>query len=208
MKMAILRIALPLACLIVLASGCIYDLHKSQVVLNEKVVVQFQQNLTSPNVGSSVVADKFKERLMDALAAQHASLEDVETITMMAGSYKVSMASKAGHDWVITGTVTMARQDDPNSPPTEGPANFIDLFNQSLNAAKTKPVKANLDAAGVGIVNNALADLLKGINPRLVITLQSSNIVPAPTVADPLVFAWIAEVTFQAVVDVHMGGHH
>lgn len=208
MKMTILRIALPLACLIVLASGCIYDHFKTQVVLTESVVVQFQESLTSPNIGSAVVADQFKERLMDALADQHASLEDVESITMVCGSYKVTMSSKVKHDWVITGTVTMARQDDPNQPVTEGPANFIDLFNQSLAAAKCRPVKASLDAAGVGIVNNALADLLKGMTPRLVITMQSSNIVPAPTVSDPLVFNWLAEVTFQAVVDVNRGNHH
>jgi hypothetical protein len=57
-------------------------------------------------------------------------------------------------------------------------------------------------------VDSALTDVLKGMTPRLVITMQSSNIVPAPSTADPLVFSWLAEVTFQAVVDVHTGNNH
>jgi hypothetical protein len=208
MKKTMLRIALPLACLVALASGCIYDSLHTRAVLCDKVVVNFTQNLTSPNLLSSAVSDQFRTKLLDALAAQHASLQDVESITMVSGAYKVAMPSKASHDWTITGTVTIARQDDPNGPVTEGPANFIDLLNQSLKVAQRMPVKANLDAAGVGIVNNALADLLNGVNPRLVITLQSSDITPAPSVSDPLMFGWLAEVTFQAVVHLHSGDHH
>ncbi len=87
-------------------------------------------------------------------------------------------------------------------PVTDGPKVFINMFNQSLADAKAKPIPASLDTAGVNLVNRALADLLEGMNPRLVIAMQSSNIVPAPSISDPLDFSWLAEVTFQAVIDV------
>ena len=188
-----------------LMSGCIYDPPSGTVVITEKVVVQFSEHREIPTIGSAVVADDFKERLMSALERQHVKIEDVQTITKVTGAYKVSRPSKAGHDWVITGNVTISRQDDPMSPPTSGPSPFIDMFNQSLRAAKSKPVGASLNAEGVALVNRALAGLLEGMDPRLVIAMNSSSIVPPPSPSDPLDFQWLAEVTFQAVVKVGQG---
>jgi hypothetical protein len=186
-----------------LVSGCIYDPPSGTVVITEKVVCQFDESRTIPTIGSAVVADDFKEKLMSALERQHVRLSDVQSITMVSGAYKVAKPSQATHDWVITGTVTITRQDDPMLPPTSGPSPFINMFNQSLKAAKSKPVQAKLDAEGVALVNRALASLVEGFDPRLVITMNSSNITPAPSTTDPLEFKWLAEVTFQAVVRVH-----
>jgi len=183
-----------------LMSGCIYDPSSGTVIVTEKVVVQFEEYREIPTIGSAVVAEDFKERIMDALDRENATIEDVVSISMVSGAYKVTKPSKAGHDWVITGTVTMKRQDDPMGPVTDGPANFIDMFNQSLDMAKGKPVVASLNSAGVDVVNRALADILLGGDPRLIITMESSSITPPPSPSDPLVFNWLAEVTFQAVV--------
>jgi hypothetical protein len=186
-----------------LMSGCIYDPPTGTAVVTEKVVVQFSEYREIPTIGSAVVADDFKQKLMDELYENGYELEDVQTISMVSGSYKVTKPSKAAHDWTITGTVTMKRQDVPMGPVTDGPANFINMFNQSLKAAKGKPVVANLNAAGVGVVNRALAAILEGENPRLIITMDSSNVTPAPSAADPLDFQWLCEVTFQAVIKVN-----
>jgi len=188
-----------------LMSGCIYDPTSGTVVVTDKVVVKFEEYREIPTIGSAVVADDFKERLMNALDRQHVKLEDVQTISMVSGAYGVTKPSMAGHDWVITGTVTMKRQDVPMGPVTDGPANFIDMFNQSLKMAKGKPVVASLNSAGVDVVNRALTDVLQGADPRLIITMESSSIVPAPSPSDPLAFDWMAEVTFQAVVKVNRG---
>jgi len=185
-----------------LMSGCIYDPSSGTVIVTEKVVVQFEEYREIPTIGSAVVAEDFKERIMDALDRENATIEDVVSISMVSGAYKVTKPSKAGHDWVITGTVTMKRQDDPMGPVTDGPANFIDMFNQSLDMAKGKPVVASLNSAGVDVVNRALADILLGGDPRRIITMESSSITPPPSPSDPLVFKWLAEVTFQAVVRV------
>jgi hypothetical protein len=196
-------LALSAICVLGLVSGCLYDPPSGTVVITEKVVCQFDEYRTIPTIGSAVVADDFKEKLMSALEREGFKLEDVQSITMVSGAYKVSKPSKATHDWVITGTVKISRQDDPMSPPTSGPSPFIDMFNQSLRAAKARPVRANLNAEGVALVNRALAGLLEGMDPRLIITMESSNIVPAPSASDPMEFSWLAEVTFKAVIKVN-----
>ncbi|MBP2681882.1 MAG: hypothetical protein H6Q78_1745 [Candidatus Krumholzibacteriota bacterium] len=195
-------LALSVLGILVLASGCVYDSLSSQVVVTEKVNVQFKEYRESPSIGSVVVIDTFKERLMDALEENHADLEDIETITMVAGEYKVAAPSKAAHDWTVSGVVTMRRQDDPMGPVTAGPATFVNMTSQSLWAAKGKPVPAALNSAGVAIVNTALADLKNGGDPRLIVEMVSDNIVPAPSPSDPLEFSWLAQVTFQVVIHV------
>jgi hypothetical protein len=197
-------LALSVVCILALASGCVYDSLSSQVVVTEKVNVQFSEYREGPSIGSAVVIDTFKKRLMDALESNGADLEDIQSITMVAGEYKVASPSKATHDWSVSGVVTMRRQDDPMGPVTEGPATFVNMTSQSLVAAKGKPVPAALNSAGVAIVNHALTDLKNGGDPRLIVEMVSDNIVPAPTPSDPLAFSWLAQVTFQVVINVHV----
>lgn len=207
MKKTILAVlALSVASVLLLANGCVYDNLRSEVVVTEKVVVQYDEYRESPSIGSAVVADTWRQRLLDKLEDFRADLEDVKSITVVAGEYKTTMPSKAPHDWTITGKVTVRRQDDPMGPVTDGPADFVNLTSQSLWSAKGKPIPASLNSAGVALINRALDDLLEGGNPRLIVEMVSDNIVPAPSPSDPLKFNWLAMVTFQAVVDVDMGG--
>ena len=205
-KSVFTMLAFPVACILALASGCVYDSLSSQVVVTEKVNVQFKEYRESPSIGSTVVADQFKTRLMDILKDNNAKLSDIQSITMVAGEYKVAAPSTASHDWTVTGRVTMRRQDNPIGPVTEGPATFVNLTSQSLWAAKGKPVPADLNSAGVAIVNNALKDLKNGGDPRLIVEMVSDTIVPAPSPSDPLEFSWLAEVTFQVVINVKVTG--
>jgi hypothetical protein len=195
-------LALSAACLLALASGCVYDSLSSQVVVTEKVNVVFKEYREGPSIGSVVVADQFKMRLEDILEDNGAKLSDIQSITMVAGEYKVAMPSMAAHDWTVSGVVTMRRQDDPMGPVTEGPATFVNMTSQSLIAAKVKPIPADLNSAGVAVVNHALTDLKNGGDPRLIVEMVSDNIVPAPSPSDPLEFSWLAQVTFQVVINV------
>jgi len=204
-KSVFTTLAFSVACLLALVSGCVYDSLSSQVVITEKVNVQFTEYRVSPSIGSVVVIDTFRDRLMDALKDNNAKLSDIQSITMVSGEYKVTKPSKAAHDWTVSGVVTMRRQDDPMGPVT-GPATFVNMTNQSLKAAKGKPVPADLNSAGVAIVNGALADLKSGGNPRLIVEMISDSIVPAPSPSDPLEFGWMAQVTFQVVLNVRVAG--
>lgn len=207
MKRTILAMfALSIGAVLLMANGCVYDSLRSEVVVTEKVVVQYTEYRESPDIGSAVVADTWRQRLLDKLDDYGAKIEDVKSISVVSGEYKTTMPSKAAHDWMVTGKVTVRRQDDPMGPVTAGPADFVNMTNQSLNAAKGKPIPASLNSAGVAVIDAALQDLLMGGNPRLIVEMVSDNVVPAPSPSDPLKFSWLAMVTFQAVVDVDMAG--
>lgn len=205
MKRTILAmLALSIGAVLLMANGCVYDSLRSEVVVTEKIVVQYTEYRESPSIGSAVVADTWRQRLLDTLKDYGATIEDVKSISVVSGEYKTTMPSKARHDWTVTGKVTVLRQDNPMGPVTDGPAEFVKMTSQSLNAAKGKPIPADLNSAGVQVINRALQDLLMGGNPRLIVEMVSDNIVPAPSASDPLNFGWLAMVTFQAVVDVDM----
>jgi hypothetical protein len=202
MKKSVLAVvALSVAGLLAAAGGCIFQAAQSEAVITEKVKVEFSEYRESEPIGSVVVADEFKEAVDEILAKKGSSRKDIVAITMVSGEYKVIRPSTAGHDWTVTGRVTVRRQDDPNGPVTEGPGSFVDMTSQSLKAAQGKPVPAALNTNGVGIINNALEDLRNGGDPRLVVEMVSDSVDPAPTSSDPLAFTWRAEVTFQVVIN-------
>lgn len=205
MKAVLKLMILPVFCVLALSSGCVYEDLQTEVVITEKVLVQFDEYRESPSIGSAVVVDDFKTKLMNKLDEYGVELEDVVSITMVSGEYKVTKPSK-GHDWTVTGEVTIKRQDDPMGPVTEGPEIFVNLTSQSLNAAQGMPVPADLNSAGVGVVNNALAALKMGGDPRLIVTMESDDITPAPSPSDPLMFKWQARIVFQIVVDMSVSG--
>lgn len=187
-----------------LMGGCIYDDMTSEVVITEQICVSFTDYRESPELGSSVVSDRFRERIMERIGEYGADLEDIVSISVVSGTYHVTKPPKSDpkHDWTITASVTISRQDDPSGPVTDGPALFIPTTSQSLLDAKGKPTPADMNAAGVDVINRALADLLEGMNPRLVLTMVDGTVDPAPSPEDPLTFKWNACVTFQAVVDM------
>lgn len=205
-KTVFTTLAVAVGCVLVLASGCVYDNLATEVVVTEKVVVQYTEYREGPSIGSAVVADQWRVRLLNALDAYGAKIEDVKSITVVSGEYKVAAASKASHDWTVTGKVTMRRQDNPMGPVTDGPADFVNMTSQSLMAAKGRPIPAALNSAGVAVVDRALQDLLAGGNPRVIVEMVSDTVIPAPSPSDPLTFSWLAQVTFQAVVKVNAGG--
>jgi hypothetical protein len=89
-------------------------------------------------------------------------------------------------------------------PPTDGPETFVNFTTQSLKDAKGKPIYADLNSAGVAVVDRALQAILAGEDPRIVVRMNSDNITPAPSPTDPLDFMWLAEVEFQIVIDKSM----
>lgn len=191
---------------LVLMSGCMYDELSSEVVVTEKICVSFTEFHDDPSIGSSVVCDRFRERILEKIDEYGASLEDIVSISVVSGTYHVTKPpeSKPKQDWNITAAVNIERQDDPSGPVTDGPALFINRTSQWLLEAKGKPTMADMNSAGVELINRALADLLEGDDPRLVLTLVDGIIDPEPTPGNPMTFKWNACVTFQAVVDMEL----
>lgn len=197
-----MRIALFLiTCLLAAASGCIYNDLTGEVVVTEKICVLFEETRTDPYFYTYDVDNRFRERLMGLLDENGATLEDVRGINVVSGTYKVTKPPKKGHDWVITGNVSVARQDVPGDPYIDGPEPLINLIDQSLDEARGKPTAADLIADGVAVIDRALEAVLAGEDPRLVLIMESGNVVPAPSTADPLEFKWLACVRFQVVIE-------
>ena len=197
-----MRIALLLiTCVLVTSAGCIYNELTGEVVVTEKVCVQFEETRTDPNFYTYEVDNRFRERLMELLDENDVTLEDVRSVNVVSGTYKVTKPPR-GHDWTITGNVSVARQDVPADPYSDGPEPLIDLTGQSLDEAKGKPIAAVLIPDGVALIDRALEAILDGEDPRLVLIMESGDVDPAPSTADPLEFKWLACVTFQVVIEV------
>ena len=192
---------LPVACVLALAGGCVYDDLSSEMVVTEKVCVNVDEYRTNGTLGSAVVTQEFAEDVYQILEKYDSNIKDVKSISVVSGTYQVTRPSEAKHDWVVTSQVTIKRQDDMSGPVTDGPAVFVDLTSQSLKAAQGKAVPADLNSAGVALVDRALDDLLTGQTPRLILTMEGGTITPAPSLVDPLSFTWRACVTFQVVID-------
>lgn len=197
-----MRIALFLiVCVLAMAGGCIYNELTGEVVVTEKICVQFEETRTDPNFYTYEVDNRFRERLMGLLDENGVTMEDVRSVNVVSGTYKVTKPPK-GHDWTIMGNVSVARQDVPGDPYIDGPEPLIDLIDQSLDEARGKPIPADLIADGVAVIDRALEAVIAGEDPRLVLIMESGDVVPAPSPEDPLEFRWLACVTFQIVLEV------
>lgn len=176
------------------SAGCVVD--NSDLVITDKVCVDIDEVQTDGSFSTFVVVDDFKDALNKKLAQYGKSSKDVKSIHMVSGTFK-SVKVEA-HDWTVSAVVNIARQDDPNGAYTDGPAPLVEFTDQSLKGLKGQP--ADLDAAGVAVVNNALASLISGGDPRLVMIVENESVTPTPTTGDPMAFTTTACVSFQVVI--------
>ncbi len=187
--------------LVIATGGCVYN--GTDLVVTETVCVNFDQTITTGSFSTFVVSDKFKERLMSKLTEHGKTLEDIKSIHMVNGTFKtMAVTGNKKHDWRITADVSIGRRDDPGAPYTDGPASFVSFQNQSLQALKGSPTDAQLNSAGVQVVNRALASLVNGENPRLVLVVDNETVTPTPSVSDPMDFKLLTCVKFQVIVDM------
>jgi hypothetical protein len=200
-RVAFVSIVLPVLSILALAGGCVYDDMSSEMVVTEQVSVTLDEYRESGTLGSTVVVAEFADEVYKMLEKYDSKIKDIKSINLVSGTYQVARPSTAPHDWVITSPVTVRRQDDPMGLVTDGPATFVNMTNQSLQAAKGKAVPADLNSAGVALIKRALDDLLLGQDPRIVLKMDGGTITPVPTPSDPLSFSWRATVTFQVVIN-------
>jgi hypothetical protein len=176
------------------SAGCVVD--NSDLVITDKVCVNIDEVQTDGEFSTFVVVDDFKAALDKKLAQYGKTPKDVKSIHMVSGTFKTVKVEN--HDWTVSAVVNIARQDDPNGAYTDGPAPLVEFTNQSLAGLKGQP--ADLDAAGVQVVNGALEALLNGDEPRLVMIVENESVNPSPTSGDPMAFTTTACVQFQIVI--------
>ncbi|HET6348037.1 MAG TPA: hypothetical protein VFH88_03040 [Candidatus Krumholzibacteria bacterium] len=182
--------------MLLVSAGCITD--NADLVITDNICVNVQDTETTGSFTTFTVVDDFKDQLVKKLAAYNKGPKDLKSIHMVGASFKALKVTP--HDWTVTADVNIARQDTPGGGYDDGPAPFVSFTDQSLMALKGQPTRANLDASGVQVVDNALAALLNGEDPRMVLVVDNSSVTPTPSGSDPMSFTLQACVRFQAVV--------
>jgi hypothetical protein len=201
MKREFARIALvPAICLLVFANSCQlgdpldanFAKGGNQLVFKDKYCVQFDEVRTSVPFATEVVSDQFATQVLASLAQAGLTADDIKSMRMTGGS--VALKGKlSGHDWEITSRVDVKRQD--------GVFPFEPLVHEEtvlLKGLKGKGLKVSLNQEGVNFVDEALADLINGGNPVLLVKMVGTNVVPAPSPQDPMIFTWQACIEVQA----------
>jgi hypothetical protein len=198
MKTSFLSLLLAaIVCLTAVTTSCIYDPQAGQVVVTENICVNMTEYQTDGNLSSRAVSDKYRERLLEAIASYGATLDDISDISVVSAKFKLASLKSTKHDWTASADVYIHRQDV-----SDGPEQLISFSNVSLADYKGPYETAVLDGDGVDLINRALDDLLEGADPVLILDLMNFSIDPVPTMDDPLQLNWIGCITFQAVVDV------
>jgi hypothetical protein len=177
-------------------AGCITS--NSDLVVADDICVNIDEHETTGSFSTFTVVDDFKDQLEKALAKAGKKTADVKSIHMISATFKAIAVSP--QDARATANIDIARQDTPGGGYDDGPAAFVTFNNTLLKSLQGKPTDALMNAAGVALVDRALAALLSGADPRLVLIVNNETITPTPTPSAPLDFKVRACVRFQAVV--------
>ena len=172
-------------------AGCITS--QSDLVVTDVISANITEHQTTGTFSTFTVVSDFKDQLEKALEKAGKKTTDVKSIHMIGATFQTLSVSPK--DATATADITIARQDI-----SDGPAAFVSFNNTSLKSLTGKATDATMNAAGVALVDRALADLLNGADPTLVLTVNNETITPTPTVDAPLDFKVKVNVRFQAVI--------
>jgi len=181
-----------LAALVAIGTGCIIEDTGVEIVLKDTYCMTFEESHQSATFVTPRTID-LAEKLDEALADNDLEREDVVRGAMIVATYEVT--DPPSHDWTLTGAITVERTDI-----VDGPETVIDYASQSLMDAYGAPVFADLNEAGVNLINDAIDDYIAGQNPVLLFKVVNSACSPTPTSENQLVFDWEACVFYYAVV--------
>ncbi len=169
--------------ILVAAGGCIMEDRVIEIVVSETTCIDFPEYHTSSTFVTPATVD-YAEQINEILMDNDLSRDDIVSARLVSASYGVT-DFPAHADWAITGAVTVQREDV-----SDGPDTLYAYTTLSVADALGKTLPAVLNAAGVGVLNRALADFIAGENPVLTFEVTNSGVAPAPSVDDPLVFEW------------------
>ena len=172
-------------------AGCITS--QSDLVVTDVISANIVEHETTGSFSTFTVVDDFKIQLEKALEKAGKKSADVKSIHMIGATFQTLSISPK--DARATADITIARQDV-----SDGPADFVSFNDTLLKSLQGRPTDAVMNADGVALVDRALADLLEGGDPTLVLTVNNETITPTPTPEAPLDFTVRVNVKFQAVI--------
>ncbi|MFH1865621.1 MAG: hypothetical protein ABIK85_07035 [Candidatus Eisenbacteria bacterium] len=167
-----------------------------EIVLRTSACVEFNEREDSAEFTTPEMID-VAEEVDEALASADLSRTDIIEAKLLAGSYDVTWLEDAGHDWGISGTILVQRDDI-----TDGPEVIVDYSSQSLEDALAEgEIFADLNPDGVALFNRALDDYIAGMDPVLTFTVSNDACAPAPSPADSLKFDWTGCMYMYVIVE-------
>jgi len=167
-----------------------------EIALASEYPVPYIQNSTSEQWDNFKLIDLAAE-VEKALEGTEYSREDLTKAVLNGASYGVTEFSQS-HDWIIGGRVTVQRIDGTAGPETE----LFSYDGESVQGALDEKFVADLEPAGVGVINAALEDFVTDVTSEPVLQFVTSNesVTPPPNAQDPIVFDWTVWVRYQLLV--------
>jgi len=194
MKIAISAMLVLVGLLAVGGGGCVMKEKVIEVVVTGETCAEYWEIHDSPVYSTPAVVNYANEIDM-ILQDNDVDRGDIKKAVVTNAWYRVTDFNQ-GHDWLITGQITVARNDIPS-----GTAALIEYTNQSVGEALGVTVPATLNGDGVSMLNQALTDYINWGNPILTFTVVSGGVTPAPAADDPMIFGWEACIKMQIVVE-------
>jgi hypothetical protein len=185
-----LILAVAVLCLALGGPGCILEEKVIEVVLTGSTCAVFVENHDTENFTTPVLLD-YANEIDEILMDNGLSRDDIAMAKVMSATYQVTSFDHS-HDWTISGVITVEWVG------ASAAETIVSYTAQSVEAAEPVPVQASLDADGVQVINDALADYLNGGYPMLRFEVVNGDVSPTPSEADRLVFTW------ESCIKVHI----
>jgi len=173
------------------STGCLKE-KVYEIVLFDETMADIEHFETSANNSQPVVVN-YGDEIDKILKDAGWSRDKVKSAKVVAAFYGAT-ANNTSHDWAVAGGFQVERTDVP-----AGPALIVDYTFDSVDMALGKKIQASLNAAGVDILNQALADFIAGANPVLEFSVaDGATITPVPSDVD------ILDVETRAWIKIHV----
>ena len=195
--MSLIAVALSLI-FVIGVSNCIMDTKVMEVVLTDVTCYTFSHNDEDERFTDVAVVD-YAAAIDTILMDNELSRADLVRANLVSATYEVTDFTQ-DTDWIISGVITVERDDI-----SHGPATIVSYeTGQSVPGALGVVTAADLDAAGVAVIDSALADYIHhGRNPILRFTVVNGDVVPSPspvgTTPGPIIFSWEGCINVQVI---------
>ncbi|MFC1799569.1 hypothetical protein ACFL2Z_01490 [Candidatus Eisenbacteria bacterium] len=195
MKTLMCTILALLLCVLAVGPGCVLEDKVVELVLKGTTCVDWTEYHTSAEWNTPLVLD-YADSIRKILEDNDIDIEKIKDATLVSMSYWVTQNNNDTHDWNISGFITVQRDEGTVK-------RMVHYTNQSLDAAYLTPTAADLDAAGVAIINGAFDSFLANPYAPIILTFTTENdaVTPLPTGGDPLDFKWKACMKIHVIYE-------
>ena len=191
-NLRLLPLLLLAAVLTVSLSSCLMEEKVIELVLKGETSVEFSYNDTN-EVYQDETEIELSAKIAEMLEDAGLETSDIDSVFVVGVEYGVT-AFDGTHDWAISGDINIQQDGGAFAP-------LVAYASQSVQAALNQRLPQTLETAGVDVINGALESFIAGGSPVLTLQIENGNVVPSPTVGDPIVFTWKIWLTIQVIAE-------